>query len=109
MADHSRALVEGWFEKLLDKFSLASYTDLVGNQSPHVGDDNDVFQCRIAAKLTEHLEIPVGDSAKPIVGDAVDIDYPGKSGPSLVSVVNLSRKARVRRAPTLRLRGGQVS
>ena len=90
VANHSGALVEDRFEKITREFALAGFTDVTRDLAPHVGDENDVLQCRVTTKFVEHPKIPPSDSSKPIIGDAVDIDDPGKLRPFLVSVKKLS-------------------
>ena len=78
MASHLCSLLEGWFEKFTGEFILTFLTGLGGDLAPHVGDKNDVLQCRVTTKFTEHSKIPWSDSGKLHVGDAVDVDDPGK-------------------------------
>lgn len=86
MSNHPCALVEGRFKKVTGKFPLESFTDVTRDLAPHVGDKNDVLEHRVAAKSAESVVIPSGSSDKPITGDAMDEDHPGKFRPFVVSV-----------------------
>ena len=90
MAKHSCALVESRFEEFVGKFLLASFAGVLRNLPPHVGDKNNVLQCRFAAEFAEHVEIPTGDPTEPDVEDAVNVDDPSECRPFLVSVENFS-------------------
>ena len=90
VAGHLCAPFEGWFEKNAEQFVLGSCAVFGRDIAPHVGDDNDVLQRRVTAKLTEPLEIPSGDSGKPIIGNAVDVDDTGKCSASFISVKEFS-------------------
>ena len=65
-------------------------TDAERDFAPHVGDQNDILQCLITANFAEHVEIPPGDSGKPSVGDAVNIDNAGKLRVFLISIKKFS-------------------
>ena len=41
--------------------TVTDHTPFAGNPATHVGDENDILQCRVTAKLVEHLEIPRRD------------------------------------------------
>ena len=92
MASHLCALVNGRFEKFIGEFVLPILTVLRRDLAPHIRDEGNVLQCRVTAKLTEHPEILSGDSGEPFVGDAVDVDDPGKFTSPLVSNKRFSRE-----------------
>ena len=94
MTNHSCALAEGQFEKGSEEFLLASFAEIGRDRVPHVGDDNNVLQCRVTTEVTERAEIPSCDSGRPVVGDAVDVDDPSKLGTFPISVEKLVRKTR---------------
>ena len=73
---HSCTLVGDGFEKITRELVLTTLTIPGRDLTPHVGDDDDVLQCRVAARFTEHPKIPSGDSGEPSVGDAVGVDDP---------------------------------
>ena len=106
IADHLGALVEDRFKKFTGQFVLAILTVLGGNLAPHVGDEDDVLQCRVAAKLTKHPEIPSGHSGELFVGDPVDVDNSGKLTPSLVPIKRFSLEDREMADADVRLRRG---
>ena len=68
MTNHSRTVVEGRLEKVTREFALASSTNVEGDLTPRIGNENDILRCRFAAKFMEHPEIPSNDSGKLIVG-----------------------------------------
>ena len=90
MADHLCVLVEDRFEKSTGQAVLASFAVLGREIALHVGNENDILQRRVTAKVTEHLEVPSSDSGKPTVRDTVDVDDSGKRGPFLVSIGKFS-------------------
>ena len=84
--NHLCALFERRFENRAGEFLLTSFVDGLKVFYPYVGDENDVFQGRFAAKFTEQVEIPSGDPAEPTVGDLVDVDDPGERGLFPISI-----------------------
>ena len=87
MASHLCAPVEGRFEGVGETI-LESLIDVARDLAPRVGNENDVLQGRVATKFMEHPEIMFGYLGElPLVGDAVDIDDPGKLGPSRIREV----------------------
>ena len=85
------ALAKGQFENIVRKSLLQSFTDLARDCAPHVGDENNILQCRhFAAEFAECAEIPSGDSGLPTVADTIDVDNPGKLGPLPISVAKFS-------------------
>ena len=107
MSNHLRALIERRFEKFTGKFSLASFVDVVRVLIPHVGDYDDVLQCRFTAEFAEQAEIPSGDPAKPIVGDTVEVDDSSEHGAFLIPVERFSEQDRKTMTADARLRVGQ--
>ena len=105
--DHLCALVEGRFEKNTGEFSLARFVDFQMVLLPHIGDGNNVLQRRFTAKLAKKVEIPYGDPAKAIVGDAMDVDDPGERSPILISVEKFSPEGRETASGDVCLRVGQ--
>ena len=99
MADHLGALVEDRFEKFTGQLVLAVLALFGRDLAPHVGDEDDVLQCRVTTKLTEHPEIPSGHSSEPLFGDTVNVDDPGKLASPLVSVKRFSPEIETRRTP----------
>ena len=90
VANHSCTIVEGTSEKSTGEFFLASFTNLTRDPTPHVGDENDVLQCRVTAELTEGPDIPSGDFCTLIVGDSMDVDDSSKLGSFPISVGKFS-------------------
>jgi len=86
MANHLRAFVKHLFEEVAGEFHLARFTDVARNLAPHVGDEDDVLQGRVTAKLAENLEISSRDSGESFVRDTMDVGDPCKLGPFFVSV-----------------------
>jgi len=84
------ALVEGLFEEFTGEFDFARLAFVGWSQFPHGGGEYYILQRWVTAKLAEHPEIPSGGSVKPIVGNAVDVDDPGKLSAILISVKKLS-------------------
>ena len=84
MGESGGVVVEGYsctlagdgFERITRELVLTTLTILWRDLTPHVGDNDDVLQCRVAAKFTEHPKIPPGDSGEPFVGGAVGVDDP---------------------------------
>ena len=109
MANHLCALVKDRFEKIARELVLAILTILGRDLAPHVRDEDDVLQCRVAAEFSEHLEISSGDSGESFVGDAVDVNDPGKLASSLVSAKRFSREDRGTMNVGVCSRSGQVS
>ena len=100
------ALAKGQVESVSKEFFLESFTVLGRDRGPHVGDENNVLQRRVTTEFTVHLEIPSGDSGKPSVGDAVDVDDPSKLGPFSVSVRKFSPEDREATNADIRLHDG---
>ena len=94
MSDHSRVLFEGRFERTTGEFVLVGFTDLGRDHVPLVGDEDDLFQCLFAAELAKHPEIPPDGPGKPTVGDAVDVEEPGKLEIFSISVEGSVEKQR---------------
>ena len=94
MTDQFCTLVEDWFEKFAGEFGLAGFIDVARIPCPHVGDEDNVPQRRITAKLTEHLEVPSGDTGEPNVGDTVDVDDSSKLRFVFVPVKKFSPEGR---------------
>lgn len=109
MTNHSRAAIEGRLEKAVKDFALASSTDVERDLTPRIGNENDILRCRFAAKLVERLEIPSTDSDKLIVGDALDIDDPGKFRPFLTPVEKSSPEDREMMNADVHLRSQESS
>ena len=86
MLNHLCLLVEGWFEQFTGELVLAIFADLWRDAVPHAGNEGDVPHCIATAKFAEHVKIPSGNSSRLSVGDAVDVDDPGKLGPFFISV-----------------------
>ena len=99
MLDHPRALEDGRFEKIAVEFILANFADVGGDLAPHVGDESDVPQCRVTAELAEHVKIPSGGPAEPIVRDTMDVDDPGKLRPFLIPIGGSVQKSDKRQTP----------
>ena len=89
MASNSCTLGKGQFEEV-GKFPLADFANPGMYRVPHVGDDNNVLQCRTTTEITERVEIPFCDSGRSAVGDSVDVDDSSKLGPFPISVEKLS-------------------
>ena len=102
------ALVEERFEKSPERF-LVIFTNLGRDFVPHVGDENDVFQCSITAEFPGHPKIPFGDSGKPFVGDTLDVDDPSKPRAFLVSIKKFSPGDQETTNVNVDSRGGQES
>ena len=81
MTNHSCAVIEGRFEKATGELVFAGFTNVARDLAPRISNENDVLQCRVAAKFVEHPKIPSTDSGKLIVGDALNVDDPGKFRP----------------------------
>ena len=109
MTNHLCALVEDWLEKRTEEFVLAGFIDVMRVACPHVGDDDDVLQRCITAKLTEHLEISSRDSGESDVGDSVDVDNPSELRPFFVSVRRLNPEDQETTSAGMHLRSGQES
>ena len=107
MSNHLRAVVKDQSEEFVGEFPLTRFADVGGDLTPHVSDENDVPQGRVAAKFSEHVEIPSGNSTEPIVGNPVYVDDPGKQRPFLVSVQKFILGGREN--DDVRLRAGQES
>ena len=107
MLDHPRALEDGRFEKIAVEFILANFADVGGDLAPHVGDESDVPQCQVTAEFAEHVEIPSGDPAEPIVRDSMDVDDPGKLRPFLIPIGGFSPEVRQTTNAEACLHGGQ--
>ena len=90
MANHLRAVVEDRFKRFTRKFVLASFAHIARDVAPHVGNENNILQCRITAEFLERLRTPPGDSGGSSVGDAVGVDDPGKLRPLFISVEKFS-------------------
>ena len=69
-----------------------------------MGGENDILQCRVAAEFAEHSEILSGGPSKPAVGNAIDIDEPGKLRTVPISVKGLGPGGREMVNADVRLR-----
>ena len=94
VAKHSCTLVEDRFGNFPGQFVLASFPVFRRDIAPHVGNENNVLHRHVTTEVTKHLEVLSGDSGKPMVRDAVDVDDSGKRGPFLVSVGKFSPQDR---------------
>ena len=84
--NHLCLFVEGWFEQFTGEFVLVIFADLGRDTVPHAGDEGDVPHCCATAKFVEHAKVPSGNSSRLSVGDAVDVNDPGKLSPFLISM-----------------------
>ena len=109
MPNHLRALLEDRFEKVGREFLFSKFADLLSDCAPHVGDKNNVLQRMFATELAEHPEIPSGNSSKPPVRDAMDVDGSRKHISFLVSVMRSSLRDRETTSVDVDLRSSQES
>ena len=107
MPIHLCALEGSQFEKTSVEFVLASFADFGRDLAPHVGDEDDILQCRVTAKFAEDVEISSGVSGKPGLGDPVDEDDPGELIPCLITVGGVNSKDRELVSANVHSHGGQ--
>ena len=74
------AFVQEWLQKVVDESLPASFPNIPYNLLPHVGNDDDILECRVPAKLTECLEVAFSDPGEPLIGNSVEVNDPAELG-----------------------------
>ena len=79
------SFVDGRFEEEGRQLLFSSLADFGGNFAPHVRHDHNVLQRLFPAEFPEHAKVSDIDSCKPLVRDAMEVDYPCEFDPPFIT------------------------